>query len=131
MVVSPLGLPPDELRTAKLPKEYFRPDRLVRISTYHTREPYFGHSGRNRFDAPGAAAGFPEFSVCYLGTDLELAMAEPILHDEMPVNGAFQLTRDHIDGHYALYFGGSTLQLLNLTGPLLKRLGGSAELAGT
>jgi hypothetical protein len=131
LVVNPLGFPPDELRTTKFPKQYFRPDRLVRISTYYTGEPFFGQSGRNRFDAPGAVAGAPEFSVCYLGTDVELAMAESILHDEIPINGVFQITRAHIDGHYAVYFSGSPLHLLNLTGPLLKRLGGSAELAGT
>ena len=72
-----------------------------------------------------------EFGVCYLGTDLELAMAESILHDELPVNGRFELTRDHVDNHFALYFEGSKLHLLSLTGPLLKRLGGTAELAGT
>lgn len=49
----------------------------------------------------------------------------------MPVDGAFQLTRAHLDGHFALYFSGNALHLLDLTGPLLKRLGGSVDLAGT
>jgi hypothetical protein len=131
LVVNPLGSPPDELRNERFGKLYFPPERLVRVSTYHTGEPYFGASGRNRFDAPGAMSGAAEFSVCYLGSDLEVAIAESVLHDEVPVNGSFQLTCDHIDNHYALYFGGRALHLLNLTGPLLKRLGGSADLAGT
>jgi hypothetical protein len=131
LVVNALALPPEELGNERFGKVYLYPDRLVRISTYHTGEPYFGMSGKNRFDAPGIATGAPGFGVCYLGTDLEVAMAESILHDEIPVNGTFQLTRQHIDNHYALYFGGSALHLLNLTGPLLKRLGGSADLAGT
>lgn len=131
MAVKALNLPPEALGREQFRKVYLYPDRLVRISTYHTGEPYFGFSGKNRFDAPGAARGTPEFGVCYLGTDLEVAIAESILHDELPINGAFQLTRQHIDNHYALYFGGHALHLLNLTGPLLKRLGGSADLAGT
>ena len=131
MAVEPLKLPSDALATDKFPKKYISPTRLVRISAYHTGEPYFGKSGNNRFDAPGAVTGTPEFGVCYLGTSLELAMAESILHDEIPVNGAFTITRAQIDGRFALYFGGKPLHLLDLTGPLLKRLGGNADLAGT
>lgn len=131
MAVNPLGPPPPELAEERFRKTYLYPDRLVRVSTYHTGEPYFGTSGRNRFDAPGGVAGAAEFGVCYFGTDLELAMAESILHDEMPVGGYFRLPREDINKHFALYFEGSALHLLNLTGPLLKRLGGSAELAGT
>jgi len=128
--VKPLGPPAPELATEKFPKTYLAPDRLTRISAYTTGEPYFGKSGYNRFDAPGARAGTPEYGVCYLGTHLEVALAESILHDEEPVNGSFQLTRAQIDDRYALYFEGSPLHLLDLTGPLLKRLGGSADLAG-
>lgn len=131
MAIRPLGPPPAQLATEKFSKKYVDPARLVRISSYLTGEPYFGQSGRNRFDAPGALAGRPEYGICYFGTDLELAMAESILHDEMPVNGVFQLTREHLENRYALYFGGAALHLLDLTGPLLKRLGGSADLAGT
>lgn len=58
-------------------------------------------------------------------------MAESILHDLVPVSGSFRLAPGQINGHYALYFEGSKLHLLDLTGPLLKRLGGSADLAGT
>lgn len=131
MAVNRLGPPPVELATERFRKTYLYPDRLVRISTYYTEEPYFGISGRNRFDAPSAAAGAAEYGVCYLGTDLELTMAESILHDQLLENGRFQLARDQVDSHFVLYFEGSPLHLLNLTGPLLKRLGGSAELAGT
>lgn len=131
MAAEPLGPPPAALSTEKFPKKYLDPAHLIRISSYHTGEPFFGKSGHNRFDAPGASTGTPEYGICYFGTDLEVAMAESILHDEMPVNGRFQLTRSHLDDRYALYFAGSTLHLLDLSGLLLKRLGGSAELAGT
>ncbi|MGJ7916197.1 RES family NAD+ phosphorylase [Massilia sp. LXY-6] len=131
MAAESLKPPSEALATDRFPKKYVSPTRLARISAYHTGEPYFGKSGNNRFDAPGAATGTPEFGVCYLGTSLELAMAESILHDEIPVNGAFTITRTQIEGRFALYFGGLPLHLLDLTGPLLKRLGGNAGLAGT
>lgn len=131
MGASPLGLPPAVLANGNFRHVEFASDRLVRISAFHTGEPYFGISGNNRFDAPGAASGNPQFAVCYFGTSLQLAMAESILHDEMPVEGAFHLTRSQIDDRYALYFSGDALRLLDLSGALLKRLGGSADLAGT
>jgi len=131
LAVEPLGPPPKGLAIEKFPKKYVSPTRLVRISAYHAGEPYFGASGNNRFDAPGAGTGAPEFGVCYFGTSLEIAMAESILHDEIPVNGAFNITRAQIDGRFALHFGGRPLHLLDLTGALLKRLGGNADLAGT
>jgi len=131
LAADPLGPPPSILSTEHFEATVLSPTRLVRISAYHSGEPYFGTSGHNRFDAPGALAGKPEFGVCYFGTSLQLAITESILHDEMPVNGSFLLTRALVDQRYALYFGGSELRLLNLTGTLLKRLGGNAELAGT
>ena len=131
MAVEALRAPPAALATEKFPKKYLSPERLVRVSSYTTGEPFFGMSGNNRFDAPGAAVGLPEYGACYFGIDLEVAIAESILHDEMPVEGAYQLTRAHFTDRYALYFGGAALHLLDLTGPLLKRLGGSADLAGT
>jgi hypothetical protein len=126
-----LGCPPAELALAAYPKTYFPPSRLVRISGYHTGEPYFGSSGNNRFDAPLTAAGLRNFGVCYFGTNLEVAMAESILHDEEPVDGRFLVARSQVEDRYALYFSGKPLHLLDLTGSLLKRLGGSADLAGT
>lgn len=131
MAVKPLGPPPPELALDAYPKIYFPPNRLVRISAYHAGEPYFGASGNNRFDAPLTAAGLRNFGVCYFGTHLEVAMAESILHDEEPVNGRFHIARSQVDDRFALYFSGRALHLLDLTGVLLKRLGGSAELAGT
>lgn len=131
MAADPLGPPPSILSTEHFEPTRLSPTRLVRISAYHTGEPYFGRSGHNRFDAPGALAGKPEFGVCYFGTSLQLAITESILHDEMPVDGRFLLTRSQVDTRYPLYFGGSELRLLNLTGARLKRLGGSVELSGT
>jgi hypothetical protein len=127
---SPLGPPPPILFDTALPKQYLHPSSLVRVSAYTEGEPYFGVSGNNRFDAPGCADGFPEYAICYLGTSLEVALAESILHDEVPVQGMFRLTAAHVLQRYALYFDGEPLHLLDLTGAQLKRLGGSAELTG-
>lgn len=104
---------------------------LVRISKYATGEPYFGCSGANRFDAPGCLAGAPEFRSCYLGFSLEVAIAESLLHDEIPVNGRFQVSYTALERQSVHSFTGSALRLLELTGATLKRLSGHADLAGT
>lgn len=97
LAVKLLGQPASVLATEKFEKTYFPPERLIRISAYQTGEPYFGTSGYNRFDAPGARAGHPQYGVCYFGTHLEVAMAESILHDEVPVDGSFQPAPSQID----------------------------------
>lgn len=132
MGASPLGPPPPPiLFETALPIQHLHPARLVRVSAYTDGEPFFGVSGNNRFDAPGCKDGFPEYAACYLGTSLEVALAESILHDEVPVQGQFRLTAAHFQRRYALYFDGDPLHLLDLSGAQLKRLGGSAELTGT
>lgn len=50
---------------------------LVRVTTHPSGEPYFGRTGRNRFDAPGAA---PTFGVSYCAPNFLTAFAESILH---------------------------------------------------
>lgn len=103
---------------------------LVRVSRYNTGEPHFGSSGSNRFDAPGCPAA-PEYATCYFGTNLTVAIAETLLHNELPVAGHFPVAPDFIDEHFVLRFTGQPLRLANLTGTHLKRLGGHADLSGT
>lgn len=107
------------------------PRYLVRISQYPTGEPYFGCSGGNRFDAPGCLAGAPEFRSCYFGFSLGVAIAESLLHDEVPVNGEFRFSRAVLEQRYVHRFTGPALRVLDLTGAMLKRLSGHADLAGT
>lgn len=107
------------------------PKHLVRISQYPTGEPYFGCSGGNRFDAPGCLGGAPEFRSCYLGFSLEVAIAESLLHDEIPVNGEFRFSLAVLEQRFVHSFAGTSLRVLDLTGVMLKRMAGHADLAGT
>lgn len=133
MVAVPLGLPPPALATddSLLVTRLHSRKTLVRISKYVTGEPYFGCSGGNRFDAPGCLAGAPEFRSCYLGFSLAVAIAESLLHDEIPVNGQFRLSYADLEQRRVYRFTGSALRVLDLTGATLKRLSGHADLAGT
>lgn len=103
---------------------------LVRISGHQTGEPFFGSSGGNRFDAPGWRTGSPEYQCCYLGLSFDIALAESLLHDAVPVRGAFPVAQSEIDRRWVHRFAG-TLELMDLTGPLLKRMGGHAGLTGS
>lgn len=103
---------------------------LVRISGHQTGEPFFGASGGNRFDAPGWRTSSPEYQCCYLGLSFDVALAESLLHDAAPVRGAFSIAQSEIDRRWVHRFTG-TLNLMDLTGPLLKRMGGHAGLTGS
>lgn len=129
MTAIPLG-PADAAATARLATVAMEPALLVRVSGFTTNEPYFAASGANRFDAPGCPAS-PEFATCYFGTNLIVALAETVLHDDLPDAGFFRLARSRFVGKHVLRFAGETLIVADLTGPHLKRLGGHADLSGT
>lgn len=103
---------------------------LIRISGHQTGEPFFGASGGNRFDAPGCLKNTPEYKSCYLGLSFDIALAESLLHDAVPLRGAFPVAKSEIDRRWVHRFSG-TLDLMDLTGPLLKRMGGHAGLTGS
>lgn len=130
MIVRELGLPSDSVSTLVLAAVSVRPSQLVRISSYTVGEPYFGRTGNNRFDAPGCPRA-PQFASCYFGTNLAVAIAETILRDLTPVNGHFHVSRRTLITKYVLRFSGRQLRLADLTGAQLKRLDGTADLAGT
>ncbi len=131
MGASRLKPPPQELWTSAtlpvvgLPKG----ESLYRISDHATGEPYFSFGGSRRFDAPGCKAGRPEYGACYLGLSFDVALAESLLHDAMPVRGAFRIAKSEIDRRWVHRFNGN-LRLFDLTGHLLKLMGGHAGLAG-
>lgn len=132
MAATSLGLPPKHLATDKLPVTYINPAKLIRVSSHASGEPYFGKTGGNRFDAPGCSTSSAEFAACYLGYSLPVAIAESILHDEMPVNGKFEIANTTLTGKLVYTFKtGSNLRLLQLTGATLKKLGGTANLSGS
>jgi hypothetical protein len=131
MSAKPIGLPPAILRTGDLPSKKCDPAKLIRISTYKTGEPFFGSGGTNRFDAPGCLHKSAEFSACYLAYDLCVAIAESILHEAMPIDGEFPVASATLQSNYVLHFTGEPLILADLTGAVLKRLGGHADLSAT
>ncbi|WP_193333436.1 RES family NAD+ phosphorylase [Duganella sp. FT27W] len=127
----PIAPPPRILSTEKWRASRVLPQRLYRISGYSFGEPYFGRSGGNRFDAPGWKFNKAEYGACYLGYTLEVAMAESILHDQMPIDGKFLIANTVLQNSYVYRFTGDSLLLLNLTGALLKKLSGHGDLTGT
>jgi hypothetical protein len=82
------------------------PSRLYRISKVDSGEPFFGRSASSRFDDPNRIQS-RRFGTCYLGFSLEVAIAETILHDEMPVRGRFEVAVQEMDTGTAFGFGGS------------------------
>lgn len=117
-----LAAPATNFATLKLPAREIRVDRLHRISGHDSGEPYFGKRGVYRFDDPARRYG-----TCYCGLDLDTAIAESILHDELPIDGVFELAESQLTSRYLVKFaprsGGATLTFADLTGHSLKRLG--------
>jgi hypothetical protein len=122
-----IGLPSPYVSTGKLAYKFISPSRLIRISSHKTGEPFFGRSGANRFDAPDPAL----FGACYCGKSLDVAIAESVLHDEVPVNGQFKIAATTLESRYVIRFAGTKLKVADLTGASLKKLGGTADLSGT
>lgn len=132
MVARPLGLPPTLLSTdAALPVTAIDPALLIRVSSYVSGEPHFGATGANRFDAPANLDGIHAYRACYFGFELDVAIAESLLHDAIAVDGHFPVAASTLRQRYVHCFTGATLRLFELTGAQLKRLGGHADLAGT
>jgi RES domain len=96
------------------------PDKLLRISRHSNGEPYFGRSGANRFDDYRKRK---PFGACYFGLTLNVAFAETVLHDEMPVRGGFEIAVEELENRYVVSFTGKPLHLLDLTGHTLTTLG--------
>jgi hypothetical protein len=101
---------------------------LYRISRYSSGEPYFGKTANNRFDDRSTPKK-RRFGTCYFGLDLETAIAETVLHDEMPVKGTFSIAYTEIASRYLVRFKRGSLVLANLTGIPLKTLGGHGSLS--
>lgn len=124
----PLQAPPRDFASLPLTVAPVPASRLFRISRFPTGEPFFGRSGGNRFDDP-LPAKRRRYGTCYAGFDLETAIAETVLHDDMPVGGRFAVSYADFAARWLVRFKGETLQLANLTGPSLKALGGDGELS--
>jgi hypothetical protein len=101
---------------------------LKRIGRHDSGEPYFGRHAANRFDDPDK-----RFGTCYCGRQLDTAIAETVLHDEVPEKGRFRIRQEDIEARYLVTFAAGdddgVLRLADLTGPHLKRLGGDNSLS--
>lgn len=122
-VVVPLSTPPKNFNTLHLPTREVRVDKLRRVSGHASGEPYFGKKGLYRFDDPKN-----KYGTCYLGLDLDTAVAESVLHDQMPDNGTFEVAQSVMDCKHLVKIApnaaGHKLVVADLTGANLKRLGG-------
>lgn len=122
-----LRRPPTSSRfaTVSLPTRTVDASRLVRISRHASGEPYFGAKAANRFDDPAKS-----FGTCYLAFDLLTAIAETVLHDEVPQNGRFQVAKGDFESRQIVRFpGGEDLQLADFTGIALKTLVGDGSIS--
>lgn len=123
------------LTTPSLPEKLFsvpvKPDSMVRVSSHNTNEPFFANHQGNRFDDPNPDEN-ARYSTCYFGENLDVAIAETLLHDSVPENGYFYVGLSIITARYVIRFQpGPDLILADLTGRELKRMGGHAGLSGT
>ena len=121
--------PPRGLASVALRMVQVLPSKLYRVSAHSSGEPYFGRNGTNRFDDPTRTKS-QRYGTCYLGESLEVAIAETVLHDEMPVGGQFNLATNELERRHCVRFSaGSVLNLVDLTGTALKSLVGSSEIS--
>ena len=86
-------------------------------------------TGANRFDdSRTRKAG--RFGTCYCGFDLETAIAETVLHDEVPVGGVFRLSAGDFASRFVVRFvHKQVLTGADFTGIALKRLGGTGAIS--
>lgn len=73
------------------------------------------------------------YGTLYCGQTLGAAMAEAILHDEIPVNGAFSIRAEEVEKRFLVTCDDATgqgpLRMEDLTGASLKRLGDDNNLS--
>jgi len=126
--MSLVPLPPRDLASIPLRTVELLPAKLLRISRFGSGEPYFGRAAANRFDDPGRVKS-RRFGTCYLGCSLEVAIAETLLHDELPEAGGFSVAVTEIEHRWLVRFKGAPLKLADLTGAALKTLIGSGGIS--
>ncbi|MGF6634078.1 RES family NAD+ phosphorylase [Paraburkholderia sp. MM6662-R1] len=116
---------PQKFPSANLETETFDPTKFIRISPKNVNEPFFGHTGANRFDDSTCVYG-----TSYMGFTLHCAFAETVLHNEVadPVNG-FLIPSYELGRRFVITFDGSSVVLAKLCGIPLKRLGGDGSLS--
>jgi hypothetical protein len=122
--------PPRNFKSLPLGTKSVAVSRLYRLSRFVSGEPYFGRSAGNRFDDRSRPKA-KRFGTCYCGFDLSTAIAETLLHDDLPVDGKFSVSYADFASRQLVRFKGATLVLADLTGASLKTLGGDGALSTT
>jgi hypothetical protein len=126
----PLSPPSKGFPRLALPTVPFEPADLVRITRFDSGEPYFGRTGGNRFDDTRfKKRPARRFGTCYAGSTLDVAFAETVLHDEVAVDGRFEIDEDALESRLVVRFSGKTLTLADLTGLSLKVIGADGSLS--
>lgn len=122
-----MSAPSETLNEQSLPIIEIDPKRLFRISQYKTNEPFFGRKGSNRFDDP-----LGEYGTCYCGNSLVVAIAESILHNELPRLGEHWIDVRRIMSAQVVRFphATGTLRLAHFTGANLRFLVGPSDIIG-
>ena len=120
--------PPRNLSSIKLETETVAVSSLYRVSRFSSSEPFFGRAASNRFDDRSAVKS-RRYGTCYCGFDLATAIAETVLHDEMPVKRYFLISYSDFASRYLVRFKGDKLVLAKLNGPPLKTLGGDGSIS--
>lgn len=124
-----LSPPPSRFGKLTLDTRAIRAESLFRISRHAAGEPYFGRAAAHRFDDSRKDKA-RRFGTCYCGFDLETALAESVLHDELPVRGAFRLSASDFASRNLVRFAHKDILILaDLTGLPLKRLGGNGAIS--
>ncbi len=123
-----LGRPRSTLVNRPLQTVTLAPSKLFRVSRHDSGEPFFGKRAANRFDDPSVPA-YRRAGTCYFGLSLIVAIAETVLHDEMPTNGHFDLAVQEFEDRFLVRFGGESLILADLTGVALKSLAGDGSMS--
>jgi hypothetical protein len=120
--------PPSNFGELDLKVKELAVKKLKRIGRHDSGEPYFGKWASSRFDSPDK-----KYGTLYCGQTLDAAMAETILHDEIPVDGAFPIRAEEFEKRFLVTYDGATgqgdLRMADLTGASLKRLGGDNNLS--
>ena len=102
--------------------------QLWRLSKYPVTEPFFGRSGRHRFDDPsGRAIDGAGYGVLYVAQDPETAFCETVLHDgSLFRHGSFEVAQSALSERSLVAFrhrSKDSLSFADMTGNALKSLG--------
>lgn len=117
--------PPATFAKQPLPTAEIKSSRFVRVSRFGSGEPFFARSGGSRFDDPRR-----RFGTCYFGFDLVTAVAETVLHDEMPIGGRFLVAKTELESrHIVRLRDGETLTVADFTDAALKTTVGDGSIS--